>query len=263
MAWRCPPAPDPGRRPSVRRGRYVHAFGSRDPGAAPVWPAQADSAACRLAGVYRAPRTLGRTGASRRAPPGHRRAVSARHAHPSASLVELNASGCANRTNLPTARRVGRRRRAGLRQPRDAAPRDRRHRCCEIVRGEARRSEPAVGWQRPPVVRGAQLGDRGRSPPRGRRGYRNRGKGIARPEHAREPKQSRRAQPAHFWMWAIATARQVCWAADSEQAQSRVARARAVPRDRCDLDHPVVAWPGVAVISSLRSSQAVEREGLA
>jgi hypothetical protein len=24
-----------------------------------------------------------------------------------------------------------------------------------------------------------------------------------------------------------------------------------VPRDRCDLDHTVVAWPGVAVISSL------------
>jgi hypothetical protein len=56
---------------------------------------------------------------------------------------------------------------------------------------------------------------------------------------------------AHAWMWAIATARQVCWAADYEQAQSRVAWARAVPRDRCDLDHQVVAWPGVAVISSL------------
>ena len=51
-------------------------------------------------------------------------------------------------------------------------------------------------------------------------------------------------------MWGIATARQVCWAADSEQAQSRVAWARAVPRDRCDLDHPVVAWPGLAVIPS-------------
>jgi hypothetical protein len=61
--------------------------------------------------------------------------------------------------------RVGRRRRAGLRQPREAAPRDRRHRCCEIVRGEARRREPAVGWQQPPVVRSAQLGDRGRSRP--------------------------------------------------------------------------------------------------
>ena len=36
-------------------------------------------------------------------------------------LVELNASGYANRTNLPTARRVGRRRRAGLPQPREAA----------------------------------------------------------------------------------------------------------------------------------------------
>jgi hypothetical protein len=36
-----------------------------------------------------------------------------------------------------------------------------------------------------------------------------------------------------------------------EQAPSRVAWARAVPRDRCDLAHTVVAWPGVAVISSL------------
>ncbi len=52
-------------------------------------------------------------------------------------------------------------------------------------------------------------------------------------------------------MSAIATARQVCWGANSQQAQSRVAWARAVPRDRCDLDHTVVAWPGVAVISSL------------
>jgi hypothetical protein len=52
-------------------------------------------------------------------------------------------------------------------------------------------------------------------------------------------------------MFAIATARQLCLAADSQQAQSRVAWARAVPRDRCDLDHTVVASPGVAVISSL------------
>ena len=80
---------------------------------------------------------------------------------------------------------------------------------------------------------------------------RMRGKGIARPEKPREPKQSCRAQTAHAWMWAIATVRQVCWAAESEQAQSRVAWARAVPRDRCDLGHPVVAWPGEAVISSL------------
>ncbi len=39
--------------------------------------------------------------------------------------------------------------------------------------------EPAVGWQQPPVVRSAQLGDRGRSRPRGRRDYRNRGEAIA------------------------------------------------------------------------------------
>ena len=78
-----------------------------------------------------------------------------------------------------------------------------------------------------------------------------RGKGIARPEQQREPKQSWRARATRAWMSAIATARQVCWAADSEQAQSRLASARAVPRDRCDLDHTAVAWPGVAVISSL------------
>ena len=82
-------------------------------------------------------------------------------------------------------------------------------------------------------------------------GERSRGKGIARPEQPREPKQSWRAQSPHASMFAIATARQVCRAADSQQAQSRVAWARAAPRDRCDLDHTVVAWPGVAVISSL------------
>lgn len=63
--------------------------------------------------------------------------------------------------------------------------------------------------------------------------------------------QSCREGRTHCSFWAIATARRVCWAADSEQAQSRRAWARAVPRDRCDLGHAVVAWPGVAVISSL------------
>ena len=96
-----------------------------------------------------------------------------------------------------------------------------------------------------------QFGGRQQSRPRSRRHCRNRGKGIARPEKPREPKQSCRVQTAHAWMWAIATARRVCWAAESEQAQSRVAWARAVPRDRCDLGHPVVAWRGGAVISSL------------
>jgi hypothetical protein len=56
-----------------------------------------------------------------------------------------------------------------------------------------------------------------------------RGKGIARPERPREPKQSWRAQAPHAWMWAVATARQVCWAADSEQALSRLAWVPAVP----------------------------------
>ena len=45
--------------------------------------------------------------------------------------------------------------------------------------GEARRREPAVVCQQPPVVRSTQFGDRRRSRPRGRRDYRNRGKGIA------------------------------------------------------------------------------------
>ena len=113
-----------------------------------------------------------------------------------------------------------------------------------------------------PAVASAQLGERRRSRPRGRHDRRNRGKGIARPEQAREPKQSWRAQSPHAWMSAIATARQVCWAADSEQAQSRVAWAPAVPSDRCDLDYTVVALPGVAVISSLpRISAAPFRRG--
>ena len=70
---------------------------------------------------------------------------------------------------------------------------------------------------------------------------------------ARNPWQSISVGPsaADACFWAIATARQVCWAADSEQAQSRFAWPRAGPGDRRDLDHPVVAWPGVSVISSL------------
>ena len=61
----------------------MRAYGSRPPGTAPVWHAQADSAAWRL--VFTERPTLGRPGATRRAPPGHRRAVSARHTHLSAS----------------------------------------------------------------------------------------------------------------------------------------------------------------------------------
>ena len=156
----------------------MHAFGSRDPGAAPVWHAQADAPPVGWLASTEPP---GRSGVqalrgARLQGTGGQRRLDTLTRRP---LVELNASGCANRRNLPTARRVGRRRRAGLRQPREAAPRDRRRRCCEIVRGEARRSEPAVGWQRPPVLWSAQLGDRGRSPRRGRRGYRNRGKAQA------------------------------------------------------------------------------------
>ena len=92
----------------------------------------------------------------------------------------------------------------------------------------------------------------------GRRDYRNRGKGIAgsRPSGRSLSGNAIVAPGAQLGAgaplsWAIATARQVCWAADSEQAQSRFAWARTVPRYRRDLGHAVVAWPGVAVISSL------------
>ena len=44
---------------------------------------------------------------------------------------------------------------------------------------EARRREPAVVCQQPPVVRSTQFGGRRRSRPRGRRDYRNRGEAIA------------------------------------------------------------------------------------
>ena len=50
--------------------------------------------------------------------------------------------------------------------------------------------EPAVGWQQPPVVRSAQLGDRGRSRPRGRRDYRNRGEAQARLDRLRRAERS-------------------------------------------------------------------------
>ena len=111
--------------------------------------------------------------------------------------------------------------------------------------------EPAVGWQQPPVVRSAQLGERGRSRPRGRRDYRNRGVAIARPEHAREPKQSCRAQAPH-----------ALDVADCDSAPSWLGgRLRASTITSCvgmdrieggrDLDHLAVAWPGLAVISSL------------
>ena len=48
-----------------------------------------------------------------------------------------------------------------------------------LVLGETRRREPAVVYQQPPVVPSAQFGDRWRSRAFSRRGYRNRGIGIA------------------------------------------------------------------------------------
>jgi hypothetical protein len=101
-----------------------------------------------------------------------------------------------------------------------------------------------------PVVASSQLGDRGRSPPRGRRGYRNRGKGIARPEQPREPKQSWRAQTGHAWMWAIAAGHRVRWIANPEQARSRPCVGTDRTDDRRNPDHRTVASPGGAVISS-------------
>ena len=47
MAWRHGPTPDPGRRSTVRRGATCARTSRGTPGAAPVWHAQADSAACR------------------------------------------------------------------------------------------------------------------------------------------------------------------------------------------------------------------------
>ena len=42
------PTPDPGQSPSVRQGARPVCYGTRHTGDAPVWHAQADSAACRL-----------------------------------------------------------------------------------------------------------------------------------------------------------------------------------------------------------------------
>ena len=66
------------------------------------------------------------------------------------------------------------RRRLGVSQPRDAAARDRRHRCRQVRWGSTA-PDSRVVRQQPPVGRSAQLGDRDRSAPRGRRCYRNRG----------------------------------------------------------------------------------------
>ena len=78
----------------------------------------------------------------------------------------------------------------------------------------------------------------------------SRGKGIARPEQPREPKQSWRAQAKPAWMWAIPPAPRVCWTAHSEQPPSESCVGKERIQGRCDLDHPAVAWSGGAVISS-------------
>jgi hypothetical protein len=57
-----------------------------------------------------------------------------------------------------------------------------------------------AGSTEPSVVRSLQFRDRRGSRQRSRRDYRNRGKGISRPEQPRELKQSRRAQALDAWI---------------------------------------------------------------
>ncbi len=83
MAWRHGPTPDPGRRSTVRRGATCARTSRSTPGAAPVWHAQADSAACRLWSTE-APDARASL-ALEALPPGLPLAVSAGHTHPSAS----------------------------------------------------------------------------------------------------------------------------------------------------------------------------------
>jgi hypothetical protein len=107
MAWRRSPSSDPGRRSSVRQ-RPLHA---RVRVAAP-WRRSgmarpADSAACRL--VFTEPRGVP---ALRGARLWHRRAVRLDTLTPASSRAAPPVMRTG--TNPPTARRVGRRRRAGL-----------------------------------------------------------------------------------------------------------------------------------------------------
>ena len=91
----------------------------------------------------------------------------------------------------------------------------RRHQC----RGTPRQTTPLdIGESAAPLP-----GTRGRSQP----WQRHSEAGAAARVEAVVPRPARARLDG-----AIATARQVCWAADSEQAQSRLAWARAVPRDR-------------------------------
>jgi hypothetical protein len=95
------------------------------------WDARAGSAACRPVSIGAPNARASRRDEARLQGTGGRE--SARHTHTSASARAERLQSW-DRTNLPPARRVRRRRRAGRPQPRQAAPRDRRHRCCEIVR---------------------------------------------------------------------------------------------------------------------------------
>ena len=153
------------------RGATCARTGSRHAGAAPVGtprPIAPPAGWC-----LQSPGTLGRPGATRRAPPGTggRRRLDT-------ITRERDSSGCANRRNLPTARR------SDVVVELEFHNREKRHleigvTGVAISAGDARRREPAVAWQ-PPVVRSAQLGDRGPLTVRGRRGYRNRGIALVR-----------------------------------------------------------------------------------
>jgi len=81
--------------------------------------------------------------------------------------------------------------RGGKRSPRCLARRDR-------SLSKAITSETKVGVIAFPQIRSSEPT---------RSGLRSRGKGIARPEQPREPKQSWRVQTAHAWLWAGAAAR--------------------------------------------------------
>jgi hypothetical protein len=78
-----------------------------------------------------------------------------------------------------------------------------------------------------------------------------RGKGIARPERPREPKQSWRARARHARMWAITTGQRVCRLTHPERARSRSCVGTDRTDGRRDPDHRAVACP--AERSSQRS----------
>ena len=74
---------------------------------------------------------------------------------------------------------------------------------------------------------------------------------IVRCRASARPKQSCAAAHTDARYWAIATAHRVCLAADCQQSTITSCVGMERTEGRRDLDHRAVAWPGVAVISSL------------